>query len=152
MDLSKLSAQGIGPLGPAKQGPAAEGPRGPASPAGAEFRQALEQASQAGPTGATAPAAPAPLATAPQLVQAPRFSAHAVERMRSRGIAFSPDEARAIEGAVAKAAQKGSKDALVLAGENALIVSVKNNTVVTVMDKNAMRESVFTNIDSAVVI
>ncbi|MEN0057740.1 MAG: hypothetical protein AAGB31_02805 [Bdellovibrio sp.] len=29
---------------------------------------------------------------------------------------------------------------------------MKNNTVVTVMDKNALKENVFTNIDSTVVI
>ena len=72
--------------------------------------------------------------------------------MRSRGISFSAEDMKGIEGAVAKASAKGSKDALVLAGENALIVSVKNNMIVTVMDKNAMRDNVFTNIDSAVVI
>lgn len=80
-----------------------------------------------------------------------KFSAHAVDRMKSRGISFAPDMMRGIESAVSRAAAKGSKDTLVLAGDNALIVSVKNNTVVTVMDKNAMRENVFTNIDSTVI-
>ncbi len=57
-----------------------------------------------------------------------------------------------IEKAVSRAAEKGSKDTLVLADDKALIVSVKNNTVVTVMDRAAMKENVFTNIDSTVVI
>lgn len=81
-----------------------------------------------------------------------KFSAHAVDRMKSRGISFAPDMMKGIESAVSRAAAKGSKDTLVLAGDNALIVSVKNNTVVTVMDKNAMRDNVFTNIDSTVVV
>lgn len=81
-----------------------------------------------------------------------RFSAHAVDRMKSRGISFGPDVMKNIESAVARAASKGSRDTLVLAGDNALIVSVKNNTVVTVMDRAAMRENVFTNIDSTVVV
>jgi flagellar operon protein len=81
-----------------------------------------------------------------------KFSAHAVERMRTRGINFPPDSMKKIEEAVAKAAGKGAKDTLVIAGEQALIVSVKNNTVVTVMDRASMRENVFTNIDSTVVI
>ncbi|MDZ4084313.1 MAG: TIGR02530 family flagellar biosynthesis protein [Bdellovibrionales bacterium] len=81
-----------------------------------------------------------------------RFSAHAVDRMKSRGISFAPDMMKNIESAVARAASKGSRDTLVLAGDNALIVSVKNNTVVTVMDRAAMRENVFTNIDSTVVV
>lgn len=80
-----------------------------------------------------------------------KFSAHAVDRMKSRGISFAPDMMKGIENAVSRAASKGSRDTLVLAGDNALIVSVKNNTVVTVMDKNAMRENVFTNIDSTVI-
>jgi flagellar operon protein len=81
-----------------------------------------------------------------------KFSSHALERMRSRGISFSPDMMKSIEGAVGKAAAKGSKDTLVLTGDSALIVSVKNGTVVTVMDKGAMKENVFTNIDSTVMV
>lgn len=80
------------------------------------------------------------------------FSAHAVDRMKSRGISFDSELMKSIEMAIGKAAAKGSKDTLVLAGDNALIVSVKNNTVVTVMDRAAMRENVFTNIDSTVVV
>ena len=54
--------------------------------------------------------------------------------------------------AVDKAAAKGSKNTLLLTDSSALIVSVKDRTVVTVMDKHAMKENVFTNIDSTVVI
>jgi flagellar operon protein len=72
--------------------------------------------------------------------------------MHSRGISFAPDEMKNIENAINKAALKGSKDTLVLSADKALIVSVKNGTVVTVMDKTAMKENVFTNIDSTVVI
>jgi flagellar operon protein len=53
--------------------------------------------------------------------------------------------------AVSRAAAKGSKDTLVLMNDSALIVSVKNKTVVTVMDKTALKENVFTNIDSTIV-
>ena len=80
-----------------------------------------------------------------------KFSNHAVERMQSRGISYSPDEMTRLGEAVKKAAAKGSKDTLVLMDSSALIVSVKNNTVVTVMDKNALKENVFTNIDSTIV-
>lgn len=81
-----------------------------------------------------------------------RFSNHAIERMQSRGISYTPESLGRLEDAVKKAAAKGSKDTLVLMDESALIVSVKNNTVVTVMDKNSLKENVFTNIDSTVVI
>lgn len=119
-------------------------PQGPAAgqPAGVEFKRALEQASlQAQMPKAGQPAA-----------GGLKFSSHAIERMRSRGIQFQPDEMKNIAAAVAKASAKGAKDTLVLSGENALIVSVKNNTVVTVMDRQAMKDNVFTNIDSTVVI
>jgi len=80
-----------------------------------------------------------------------RFSNHAVERMMSRGIKFSPDDMSRLNDAVGRAAAKGSKDSLVLMNDTALIVSVKNKTVVTVMDKNALKDNVFTNIDSTIV-
>jgi flagellar operon protein len=80
-----------------------------------------------------------------------KFSNHAVERMMSRGIQFSPEDMSRLNEAVDKAAAKGSKDSLVLMNDSALIVSVKNKTVVTVMDKNALKENVFTNIDSTIV-
>ena len=81
-----------------------------------------------------------------------KFSNHAIERMQSRGISYTPERLQKLDEAVKKAAAKGSKDTLVLMDDSALIVSVKNNTVVTVMDKNNMRENVFTNIDSTVMI
>jgi flagellar operon protein len=80
-----------------------------------------------------------------------KFSNHAIERMQSRGISYTPDDMQKLNQAVSKAAAKGSKDTLILMDQSALIVSVKNNTVVTVMDKNALKENVFTNIDSTIV-
>lgn len=80
-----------------------------------------------------------------------KFSQHAVERMRSRGISFSPEDLGRIGDAVNRAAAKGSKDSLILMKDSALIVSVKNKTVVTVMDQAALKENVFTNIDSTIV-
>jgi len=80
-----------------------------------------------------------------------KFSNHAVERMRSRGISFKPEDMTRLNEAVGRAASKGSKDSLILMNDSALIVSVKNKTVVTVMDKAALKENVFTNIDSTIV-
>ena len=81
-----------------------------------------------------------------------KFSNHAVERMRTRGISYGPDDIAKINDAVGRAAAKGSKDSLILMDDSALIVSVKNKTVVTVMDKSALKENVFTNIDSTIVL
>jgi flagellar operon protein len=80
------------------------------------------------------------------------FSQHAQDRLRSRNISFSPEQLQQLEGAVASVAQKGGKDSLVMVGDAALVVSVKNRTVVTAMDRHQMKGNVFTNIDSAVVI
>jgi flagellar operon protein len=41
---------------------------------------------------------------------------------------------------------------LILSDDAAFIVSVKNKTVITVVDRNNMNNNVFTNIDSTVVI
>lgn len=81
-----------------------------------------------------------------------RFSNHAIERMQARGIVFSPEYLGKIESAVERAAGKGAKETLILTDDSAMIVSVKNNTVVTVMDRNSLKDNVFTNIDSTVVI
>lgn len=81
-----------------------------------------------------------------------KFSNHAVERMKLRGITFAPEQLDKIGSAIEKARLKGAKETLVLTDQSALIVSVKNNTVVTVMDSQSLKENVFTNIDSTVMI
>ncbi len=78
------------------------------------------------------------------------LSRHAMKRLNMRGIEFTPQGLERIEQAVDRAAEKGSKDALVIAGGLALVVSVSNRTVITVMSRDAMQDSVVTNIDSAV--
>jgi flagellar operon protein len=78
------------------------------------------------------------------------FSLHAQERLKSRGISLSQAEIQQLEGAIDSVAGKGGKDSLVLLGDAALVVSVKNRTVVTAMDRDSMQGNVFTNIDSAV--
>lgn len=81
-----------------------------------------------------------------------KFSNHAVERMKMRGLAFSPEQLTRIQQGVEKAASKGAQNTLLMSEGAALIVSVKNNTVVTVMDPSQMKDSVITNIDSTVLV
>ncbi|MBK9292868.1 MAG: hypothetical protein IPM57_00220 [Oligoflexia bacterium] len=85
-------------------------------------------------------------------IEGVKFSQHALERMSTRGISFKPEEMLKLNDAIEKAAQKGSRESLVLMGDSALIVSIKNKTVVTAMDREAMKENVFTNIDSTVIL
>jgi flagellar operon protein len=81
-----------------------------------------------------------------------RLSQHAVERLKSRGITLTDADMKQLAGAVDSVAQKGGKDSLIMMGDAALVVSVKNRTVVTAMDRQAMKGNVFTNIDSAVML
>lgn len=78
------------------------------------------------------------------------FSQHAQERLRERGISLDKTEMEKLEGAVEDVARKGSRESLVLLADAALVVSVKNRTVVTALDRKSMQGNVFTNIDSAV--
>ena len=54
--------------------------------------------------------------------------------------------------AVDTARQKGSKDTVILQGRDAYIVNVPNNIVVTMVPYQEMKENIFTNIDSVVLI
>jgi len=117
-------------------------PTGPEKSGGPSFADTLNGL-QGGLQKATIPRA--------QAAEPVKFSNHAVERMMSRGISFSKEDMGRLNEAVDRASAKGSKDSLILMNDSALIVSVKNRTVVTVMDKNALKENVFTNIDSTIV-
>lgn len=112
---------------------------------GPSFKEALDKLGQ---SGSKISEKAAKESTAPSL----KFSNHAVERMRSRGVVFNPQDMQRLNEAVNRAAAKGSRDSLILMDDTALIVSVKNNTVVTVVDKNSLKENVFTNIDSTIVV
>ena len=81
-----------------------------------------------------------------------KFSKHALERIQSRGVDMSQQTLDSLNRAVTKARAKGCKDIAVIGEANAFIVSVQNNTVITTMNALEMRENIFTNIDSAVLL
>jgi len=81
-----------------------------------------------------------------------RFSNHAMQRLRSRDIAFTPDQMVAIGRAVDEAAAKGGRESLLLMEGVALIANVPNRMVITAMPAREAAGSVFTNIDSAVLV
>ena len=78
------------------------------------------------------------------------FSKHAAKRMNERGIAVDTQLMNDLEQAVEDARKKGAKDVAIIGSRGVFIVNVPNNMVVTTMSQNDMRERVFTNIDSAV--
>jgi len=82
-----------------------------------------------------------------------KFSQHALQRLDSRKIQLDSTQLNKLSQAVEKAAQKGAKESLILMNDSlAFVVSVKNKTVITAMDGANIKDNVFTNIDSAVII
>jgi flagellar operon protein len=81
-----------------------------------------------------------------------QLSQHAESRIKSREIPWSADLERRIGSGIDQAEMKGSREALILADDVAVIANVKSRTVVTAMDRSQMKERIFTNIDSAVLV
>lgn len=81
-----------------------------------------------------------------------KFSQHALDRLQSRNLQLSEADLKRLSQAVDKAAQKGAKESLVMMNDIALVVSVKNRTVITAMDGNGAEDKIITNIDSAVIL
>jgi len=83
-----------------------------------------------------------------------QFSQHALGRLQARNIKLGSVELTKLNNAIDKAAQKGAKESVVFMNNNnlALVVSVKNKTVITAMDGASIKDNIFTNIDSAVMI
>lgn len=81
-----------------------------------------------------------------------KFSNHAQERLKSRNIELSDIDMQKLVEAVGKAREKGSRDSLILMKDLALVVSVKNNTVITAVDSQNLKDNIFTNIDSAIIL
>lgn len=71
-------------------------------------------------------------------------------RLETRNIKISDAQKQKISKALDKAEEKGVKDSLVMVDDIALVVNVKNRTVITAVNSNELKENVFTNIDGAV--
>ena len=140
-----IHAQPIAPLGTPGQPPGA-----PArTPDGKTFNEILR--TKVGLTIAPAPETTDKVAAEPTRESSIRWSAHATARLRQRGIELTDAQHVRLENAVDRAARKGSKDALVMMDDTAMVVSVKNRTVITALPKELARDNVFTNIDAAVI-
>ncbi len=80
------------------------------------------------------------------------ISKHAKERMSQRGIQIDEAKWGQIQEKVNEAKKMGVKDSLVLLQDAALIVSAKNNTVITAMDRQEATAQIFTNINGTIVL
>ncbi|HBC95892.1 MAG TPA: flagellar biosynthesis protein [Clostridium sp.] len=80
------------------------------------------------------------------------ISNHAAERLKSRHIVLGENDMENINSAINRAEEKGCRESALLYGNTVLITSIKNRTVITAMNKDSDNDSVFTNIDSMVIV
>ena len=81
-----------------------------------------------------------------------KVSKHAQLRMNQRNIDINPATWLKIEAQIKQAKKMGVTDSLVLTKEAALVVSAKNNTVITAMDRDEASSQIFTNINGTILI
>lgn len=132
MDKPHLSGPG-GNTAPARQAaypPAKE--KSSAKPAVGDFARVLDQQQQR--------------------TQGISFSAHARQRLLDRSIKLDAEEMGKLSQAVDKAAAKGCRSSLLLYRDLAFVAGVANRTIITALDGKNMKEHLFTNIDSALIV
>lgn len=79
-------------------------------------------------------------------------SKHAQVRMNQRNIEIDAGTWSKIDGKIQQAKKLGITDALVLTEQAALVVSAKNHTVITAMDRKEASTQIFTNINGTILI
>lgn len=117
--------QQIGPLAPP---PLGNGSAPVRSPGGPSFQEALRSA-----------------AAGVQL------SSHAQKRVDRRDLDLDPARMQRLDSAITRAAEKGSRNSVVMLDDLAVVVDVRQRTVVTALNAQQGKERVFTNIDSVVI-
>ncbi len=81
-----------------------------------------------------------------------RFSSHAAKRISERNIELTSIHMSRLGEGLSRVKEKGSQSSLLLMDEMAYVISVKNQTVVTALNKETTRSNVFTNIDSVAIV
>ena len=81
-----------------------------------------------------------------------KLSAHAQRRLAQQNITISSQDITRIGAAVQKAEMKGARESLMLLKDLALVVNIRNRTVITAIDNTRQRDKIFTNIDSTVIL
>ncbi|MDI7741666.1 TIGR02530 family flagellar biosynthesis protein [Lysinibacillus fusiformis] len=81
-----------------------------------------------------------------------KISKHANDRIRERNIFITEQEWQQVSEKVYEARAKGVNQPLVLMDQAALIVSAKNETVITAMERSETKNQLFTNIDGTIVL
>ncbi|MCM3022498.1 TIGR02530 family flagellar biosynthesis protein [Heyndrickxia ginsengihumi] len=81
-----------------------------------------------------------------------KISKHASDRIEQRGIELDASTWNKIGSKVSEAKKKGIDETLVLVKNAALIVSAKNETVITAMDRQEAGTQIFSNINGAIIL
>lgn len=79
-------------------------------------------------------------------------SRHAQQRLTQRNIQITAESWSKIEQKVLEAKKMGVTDSLVLLPNAALIVSAKNQTVITVLKREEASSQIFTNINGTIIL
>lgn len=79
-------------------------------------------------------------------------SKHAQMRLEQRNINIDQNTWTRIDAKVQEAKRMGVRDSLVLTQKAALVVSAKNNTVITAMDRDEASSQIFTNINGTIIL
>lgn len=80
------------------------------------------------------------------------ISNHAKTRMEERNISVDESKWKQMHEKIQEAKEKGVTDSLVFMNDAALLVSVKNNTVITALNRSEMESKLITNINGAIVL
>lgn len=81
------------------------------------------------------------------------LSRHAQKRVERRDLDLDPARMQRLSNAISSAAQKGARNSVVMLDDLAVVVNVRERTVVTAMNTHTGgdRQRVFTNVDSVVI-
>lgn len=85
-------------------------------------------------------------------VQDIKVSKHAQQRLIERNIEINDQQWKVVKEKMSEAKAKGVTDSLVLMNDAALLVSTKNNTIVTAMNREEANSKIFTNINGTILI
>ncbi|MCK9518901.1 MAG: hypothetical protein M0R74_07760 [Dehalococcoidia bacterium] len=80
-----------------------------------------------------------------------QLSRHAQKRIERRELDLDPQRLARLNSAITRAAERGGKNSVVMLDDLAVVVNVRERTVVTAMPKEGSHQRVFTNVDSVVI-
>lgn len=81
-----------------------------------------------------------------------KISNHAQQRLQQRNIVLDEKDMKNLQNAIKNAEMKGAKESVLFYKDTAFVTSIQNKTIITAVDSKGTEESIFTNIDSAVIV